>query len=56
MYRQIQHGKYPPDFLYGDGNAGERIAQILRTIDLDAISIQKRFCDKSLVLDAKFAS
>lgn len=36
---QIEHGKYPPCQLYGDGRAGERIAQHLATVDLD---IRKR--------------
>jgi UDP-N-acetylglucosamine 2-epimerase len=29
--RQVRHGRYSPDFTYGDGKAGERIAQLLAT-------------------------
>jgi UDP-hydrolysing UDP-N-acetyl-D-glucosamine 2-epimerase len=35
---QLKHGPYPPDHLYGDGNAGKRIADLLATADL---SVQK---------------
>ena len=31
---QISHGKYEPSELVGDGNAGERMAQVLATCDL----------------------
>ena len=27
--RQVAHGRYPSEHIYGDGNAGERIAEIL---------------------------
>ena len=37
--RQIGNGRYSPDKLYGDGNAGARIASLLTTAPLD---IQKR--------------
>lgn len=37
--RQVDHGRYRPDFLYGDGRAGKRIAVILAECDL---SIKKR--------------
>lgn len=37
--RQIEHGPYPRDHLYGDGHAGERIAAVLAETEL---SIQKR--------------
>lgn len=37
--RQIGNGRYAPDKLYGDGNAGARIASLLTTAPLD---IQKR--------------
>lgn len=40
--KQMAHGPYKPDFLYGDGNAGKRIADILCTINLKKVSIQKR--------------
>lgn len=35
---QLVHGKYEPSFIYGDGNAGIRIANILSKID---VKIQK---------------
>lgn len=37
--RQIAHGPYPMEPIYGDGNAGERIAEVLSTTN---VSIQKR--------------
>lgn len=37
--RQLEHGRYPSEHLYGDGNAGERIADVLATVTVD---IQKR--------------
>ena len=37
--RQVAHGRYPSEHIYGDGQAGERIAGILAHIDVD---IQKR--------------
>jgi UDP-hydrolysing UDP-N-acetyl-D-glucosamine 2-epimerase len=36
---QIAHGRYPSDPLYGDGQAGPRIAEILATA---AVTVQKR--------------
>ena len=36
---QLKNGRYPSDRLYGDGKAGERIADILSDVD---INIQKR--------------
>jgi UDP-N-acetylglucosamine 2-epimerase len=32
--RQVQHGHYPPSYLYGDGTAGKKIADILSNCDL----------------------
>ncbi|MCX6552986.1 MAG: UDP-N-acetylglucosamine 2-epimerase, partial [Acidobacteria bacterium] len=32
--RQIAHGKYPSEHIYGDGHAGPRIAEILATREL----------------------
>ncbi|TMG79018.1 MAG: UDP-N-acetylglucosamine 2-epimerase (hydrolyzing), partial [Betaproteobacteria bacterium] len=32
--QQIAHGRYPSDALYGDGEAGERIANVLATTPL----------------------
>ena len=37
--RQLTHGRYPSDPLYGDGGAGERIAQVLADARL---TVQKR--------------
>ena len=37
--RQIKHGKYKPDPIYGDGTAGRQIADILATAEF---TIQKR--------------
>jgi UDP-hydrolysing UDP-N-acetyl-D-glucosamine 2-epimerase len=37
--RQIEHGRFPCDRLYGDGRAGEKIAEVLATCPL---SIEKR--------------
>lgn len=37
--RQVEHGRYPSEAIYGDGHAGERIADILSRCEL---SIQKR--------------
>ena len=30
--QQIQHGRYAPDLIYGDGKAGEQIAALLSTL------------------------
>ena len=37
--RQLENGRYAPDYLYGDGRAGERIADILASTP---IKLQKR--------------
>jgi UDP-N-acetylglucosamine 2-epimerase len=37
--RQLAHGRYPSDALYGDGRAGGRIADLLARVPL---SVQKR--------------
>lgn len=31
---QIEHGRYPQDFLYGDGQSGSRVAELLATVPL----------------------
>ena len=36
---QLDHGAYEPDHLYGDGHAGQRIADVLSHVEL---SVQKR--------------
>ena len=38
--KQINNGKYPAEFVYGDGTAGKKIAEILATIKLP--NIQKK--------------
>lgn len=40
---QLAHGRYPQDLIFGDGNAGEKIAEILATINP---SIQKKFYER----------
>lgn len=40
--RQVSNGKYKPDFIYGDGKSGEKIAKILTQIDLGKMNIQKK--------------
>ena len=37
--RQLRHGPYSSDALYGDGRAGERIAEILSS---SSVEVQKR--------------
>lgn len=37
--RQLAHGRYAPSMIYGDGRAGERIAELLATVD---VGLQKR--------------
>ena len=37
--RQMDHGRYPPAHLYGDGCAGQRIAEVLARAPLH---VQKR--------------
>jgi len=37
--RQVRHGPYPSDPIYGDGRAGTRIADVLATVD---VAVQKR--------------
>jgi UDP-hydrolysing UDP-N-acetyl-D-glucosamine 2-epimerase len=39
--KQFEHGKYEPDYIYGDGKAGERIIKILKEIDFSRVPIQK---------------
>ena len=36
---QVRHGKYAQEAIYGDGCAGQRIADVLSTVD---VSVQKR--------------
>jgi UDP-hydrolysing UDP-N-acetyl-D-glucosamine 2-epimerase len=39
MRRQIDHGRYPMEAIYGDGKAGQRIADVLASC---RVSVQKR--------------
>lgn len=39
---QLEHGRYEPDYLFGDGRSGTRIADILATAD---VKVQKKFND-----------
>ncbi|MBW1699419.1 MAG: UDP-N-acetylglucosamine 2-epimerase, partial [Deltaproteobacteria bacterium] len=39
VYRQVEHGPYPQDPLYGDGSAGKRIVEVLKTF---CFTLQKR--------------
>ncbi|OGZ33195.1 MAG: UDP-N-acetyl-D-glucosamine 2-epimerase, UDP-hydrolysing [Candidatus Portnoybacteria bacterium RBG_13_40_8] len=41
ILKSIQHGKYPPEYIYGKGNTSKKIVNILSTIELDNI-IQKK--------------
>ena len=41
VQRHLANGRYPSSSLYGDGKAGERIAQILARVPL---TIEKRIC------------
>lgn len=47
MRRQIAHGKYEPDYLFGDGMASDRIVKVLS--DLEEIKAQKRFVDQNIL-------
>ena len=42
ILKQLEHGKYQQQDLYGDGNAGVKIAEVLAEADLSKIDIQKR--------------
>lgn len=44
--RQLQHGHYESEGLYGDGNAGTRIAEVLSRHE---VTVQKRFHDGAAV-------
>jgi UDP-hydrolysing UDP-N-acetyl-D-glucosamine 2-epimerase len=39
IQEQVEHGHYPRSQIYGDGNAGERIAELLASVPL---SVEKR--------------
>ena len=38
--KQIEHGKYEPEFIFGDGNASKNIIRVLEDIE---VNIQKKF-------------
>lgn len=40
--KQCKVKKHEPDFIYGDGNAGKKIADLMDKLDLSKIPIQKR--------------
>lgn len=42
IHTQIAHGRFEPDYLFGSGTAGKRIAEVLATID---VSHRKTFHD-----------
>jgi UDP-hydrolysing UDP-N-acetyl-D-glucosamine 2-epimerase len=46
IHNQLKNSAYEPDFIYGDGEAGKRIAKILLETDLKEINIQKGFIDR----------
>ncbi len=35
--RQLTHGRYAPEYLYGNGGAGEKIATVLQSLDISSI-------------------
>lgn len=41
--KQIAHGKYSRDIVFGDGHASEKIAHILASFPFERMSVQKRF-------------
>lgn len=41
--RQLDHGRYPQDALFGDGKAADRIVKILADLDFSKIPVQKSF-------------
>ncbi|MDB5896980.1 MAG: neuC, partial [Ramlibacter sp.] len=41
LYQQLSHGRWPCDNPWGDGHAGERIAQLLMRLPLDGAVLEK---------------
>ena len=39
--QQMKHGKYKPDYVYGDGSAGTRIAEVFARVE---VNVQKTIC------------
>lgn len=35
IIKQMSHGRYKPDHIFGDGFSGQKIASIIPTLDLD---------------------
>jgi len=35
--KQLAVGRYPPEYVYGDGEAGRRIAEIIATYDISRV-------------------
>lgn len=51
---QIAHGPYEPDRLFGDGTAGEQIAEVLAA--MSDMSVQKRLHYSATAIDAPIAT
>jgi UDP-hydrolysing UDP-N-acetyl-D-glucosamine 2-epimerase len=51
ILQQIEHGKYPRDFRFGDGHAGERIAQILGVGHPESLDTRQSCADGASVAD-----
>lgn len=43
--KQMAHGRFSRDLLFGDGAASEKIVRIIAGTDLDKVPVQKRFYD-----------
>jgi len=41
--KQFEHGRYAPDLRFGDGTAGAHIADVLASLDISQLPIQKKF-------------
>lgn len=48
IQKQLVHGCYPPDFLFGNGGASQKIIEVLANMDLDSVPLQKHFHDPNL--------
>ena len=40
IQKQLKHGRYKPERLYGKGGAGKKIARVLKSVDISAIQKQ----------------
>lgn len=45
--KQIEHGKYESEHIYGDGRAGKKIVNVLEKIDVE---IQKKFITRKIII------